>query len=214
MIGSIEEPEIKICVPQGEVRSLKKRIFSLPEEKNISDDFKRKLKESEKDKSPLKLTVAEVRWVKENVELDCPVHEWLRNCDIELPEPPVIPRNPELEARVQRLKLEQQEREYQDMTRNVDASRARVPDESIASQLKQINRQLIAVVQFIVSVGAGFAFGFIGVELMVGDLDFGFRLLLGVMCALIIALAEIYFLAKQLAEDIYPVVPPHKSHQD
>lgn len=68
--------------------------------------------------------------------------------------------------------------------------------------VKQINRQLIAVFQFIVSVLAGFAFGFIGIELIVGNLDFGFRLLLGIICALIIALAEIYFLAKKLNEDL------------
>lgn len=82
--------------------------------------------------------------------------------------------------------------------------------------MKEINRQLIAVLQFVVSVGAGFAFGFIGVQLIVGDLDFGFRLLLGVMCALIIALAEIYFLAKYLAEDDSPPISlqKQKSHQD
>ena len=60
---------------------------------------------------------------------------------------------------------------------------------------------MIGVVQLIFSVAAGFAFGFIGVELIVGNLDFGFRLLLGIICALIIALAEIYFLAKQLNEN-------------
>lgn len=60
---------------------------------------------------------------------------------------------------------------------------------------------MIAVLQFIFSVLAGFAFGFIGVELIIGNLDFGFRLLLGVICALVIALAEIYFLAKKLNED-------------
>lgn len=65
-----------------------------------------------------------------------------------------------------------------------------------------MNRQLLAVAQFIFSVAAGFAFGFIGVELLVGNLDFGFRLLLGIICALIIALAEIYFLAKKLNEEI------------
>lgn len=64
-----------------------------------------------------------------------------------------------------------------------------------------MNRQMIAVAQFIFSVIAGFAFGFIGVELIVGSLDFGFRLLLGIMCALVIALAEIYFLAKKLIEE-------------
>lgn len=68
--------------------------------------------------------------------------------------------------------------------------------------MKQINRQLIGVAQFLFSVAAGFAFGFIGVELIVGDLEFGFRLLLGVFCALVIAVAEIYFLAKKLNEDL------------
>ncbi|KAG8308787.1 hypothetical protein J6590_050421 [Homalodisca vitripennis] len=210
MLGSIEEPEIFICVPRHEVGILKKKIKAITKEK-ISDSLWKKLKES---KDVLKLTVSEVRWVRENVELDIPLHEWLEKCKIELPEPPVIPRSPELEARIQRLKLEQQERDYQNMTRNVDTIRSRYPDESIASQVKEINRQMIAVLQFVVSVGAGFAFGFIGVELIVGDLDFGFRLLLGVMCALIIALAEIYFLAKQLAEDVFPAPPSRKSHQD
>ena len=87
---------------------------------------------------------------------------------------------------------------------------------SVCVTVKMMNRQLIAVLQFIMSVGAGFAFGFIGVEYMVGELDFGFRLLLGVICALIIALAEMYFLAKQLAEDVFPpsTTPIHKPHQE
>lgn len=65
-----------------------------------------------------------------------------------------------------------------------------------------MNRQLIAIGQFIISIFAGFLFGFRGVEWMVGNLDFGFRLLLGVMCALVIALAEIYFLAKKINEEL------------
>lgn len=68
--------------------------------------------------------------------------------------------------------------------------------------VKQINRQLIAIGQFILSIFAGFLFGFRGVEWMVGNIEFGFRLLLGVMCALVIALAEIYFLAKKLNEEL------------
>lgn len=67
--------------------------------------------------------------------------------------------------------------------------------------MKQINRQLIAVFQFIVSVITGFVFGFIGIELIIGSLDFGFRLLLGIICGLIIALADLYFLAKKLNEN-------------
>lgn len=73
--------------------------------------------------------------------------------------------------------------------------------------MKQINRQLIAVAQFVFSVISGFVFGFLGIELIIGDLDFGFRLLLGIICALVIALAEIYFLAKKLNEEDTPEVP-------
>lgn len=68
--------------------------------------------------------------------------------------------------------------------------------------MKQINRQLYAVMQFIGSVLAAFVFGFLGIELMTGSLDFGFRLLLGIICALVVALADLYFLAKKLNEDI------------
>lgn len=81
--------------------------------------------------------------------------------------------------------------------------------------MKQINKQLIAVAQFVFSVIAGFAFGFIGVELIIGDLDFGFRLLLGIICALIIALAEIYFLALKLNENGFDVISKSKKlHRD
>lgn len=65
-----------------------------------------------------------------------------------------------------------------------------------------MNRQMIAIGQFLLSIFAGFLFGFRGIEWMIGTLDFGFRLLLGVMCALVIALAEIYFLAKKLNEEL------------
>lgn len=130
------------------------------------------------------------------------LHESLSSADIILPEPFIAPRNPVLEARCQRLKAQQAEREYKKMTKNVDPVRSHHPEDSIRYQIKAINRQLIAVFQFIVSVLAGFTFGFYGIQLLTGDLDFGFRLLLGVIFSLIIALAEIYFLAKKLAEDM------------
>lgn len=134
-------------------------------------------------------------------EDDAPyLHELLEGSKIILPKNEIIPRNPELEARCKKLREEQQNREYRSMTKDVDSVRRHMPEDTIAYQIKSINSQLIAVAQFIFSVAAGFAFGFLGVELIVGGLDFGFRLLLGIICALTIALAEIYFLAKKLNE--------------
>lgn len=129
MIGSIEEPEINVHVPLLEIEYLKQKIKTISQEK-IPEKLKTKLE----NKDSLKLLVDEISWIRENLEFSRPFHEWLAKCTIELPKPPIIPRNPELEARVQRLKLEQQERDYQSMTRNVDTVRAKYPDESIASQ--------------------------------------------------------------------------------
>ncbi|XP_041975925.1 uncharacterized protein LOC121730787 [Aricia agestis] len=130
------------------------------------------------------------------------LHELLEGSHIEMPENEIIKRNPDLEARCVKLRAQQEAREYRKMTKGVDNVRMRFPEDSISYQLKQVNRQLIAIGQFIISIFAGFLFGFKGVEWMVGNLDFGFRLLLGVMCALVIALAEIYFLAKKLNEEL------------
>ncbi|XP_067010969.1 transmembrane protein 199 [Anabrus simplex] len=162
------------------------------------------------------LSVADIEWLQQylqTAQASYYLHELLQGCEISLPEPEQLPRNPELEARVQRLRKEQEAREYRAMTKNVDATTMRLPEDTISYQLKQINKQLIAVAQFIISVVAGFAFGFLGIELIVGNLDFGFRLLLGVIFALVIALAEIYFLAKKLSEDVEPV-QPLKPHQE
>lgn len=55
-------------------------------------------------------------------------------------------RNPELEARVQRLKKEQEDREYRAMTKNVDTVRMRHPDDSIGYQSEGILLSFSAVV--------------------------------------------------------------------
>lgn len=156
----------------------------------------------------LTLSLYDLKWLHQALnrlrkdDPDIPyLHELMEDCEMLLPENEVQERNPELEARCQKLRKQQEAKEYQAMTRNVDNVRTLMPQDTIAYQMKQINRQLIAVAQFIFSVAAGFAFGFIGIELIIGQLDFGFRLLLGIMIALIIALAEIYFLAKKLNED-------------
>ncbi|BES92355.1 Endoplasmic reticulum-based factor for assembly of V-ATPase [Nesidiocoris tenuis] len=174
-----------------------------------SDDVPPSLRQCVKSGS---VGIDEIKWLHSNKNKDGPwLHELLSTAELELPQPYVPPRNPVLEARCQRLRAQIAEQEYKKMTKNVDNSRVHHPEDTIQYQLNIINRQLIAVFQFVVSVATGFTFGFYGIQLMTGDLDFGFRLLLGVICSLIIALAEIYFLAKKLAEDMdFPDMPKSK----
>ncbi|XP_072945640.1 uncharacterized protein [Epargyreus clarus] len=168
------------------------------------------LKEDTEEGEKLYLTTSDIDWLyahiskrKKQGEENVPfLHELFQGTDIVMPENKIIKRNPVLEARCVKLRAQQEAREYRKMTKGVDNVRMRFPEDSISYQLKQLNRQLIAIAQFILSIFAGFLFGFRGIEWMIGNLDFGVRLLLGVMCALIIALAEIYFLAKKLNEEL------------
>ncbi|XP_053951519.1 transmembrane protein 199 [Anastrepha ludens] len=154
------------------------------------------------------LYISDLRWLKiwltqqrKEKGLNVFLHNLLEHCSLELPENEIIERNPELEARCQRLREQQQNQEYLDMTKNVDSSLKNIPEDTIAYQVKAMNSQMIAVLQFIFSVAAGFVFGFLGLELIFGGLEFGLRLVLGICCALVIGVAEMYFLVKKLNEE-------------
>ncbi|KOC61361.1 Transmembrane protein 199 [Habropoda laboriosa] len=220
-VESIEDPSIKIKPNKKLIEFICKNIKKTSSTTPTIAALKKSTKEKQKD---ILLNLEDLKWLKnylENYRIlnkeNIYLHELLEEDDIRLPTPKVTPRNPELEARTQKLKAQQDAIRYRAMTKNVDNTVMKLPEDTISYQMKQINKQLIAVAQFVFSVLAGFAFGFIGVELIVGNLDFGFRLLLGIICALIIALAEIYFLAIKLNEDVYDAVStpaPKKLHQE
>lgn len=80
----------------------------------------------------------DITWLKKKLPKDVRMYKLLETCDVKLPAPEVMPRNPELEARIQKLRLLDEERKYQDMTKNVDTSRVRHPEDSIAYQSKYL----------------------------------------------------------------------------
>lgn len=146
------------------------------------------------------------------------LHELMKGSEVQLPKlAPDPPRNPELQARIERLRKEQEQREYEKMVHNVSHVKE-FKENSIAAEckihkthfyasansfsdaVKLMNTQLIEVLGFVVSLFAAFAFGFTGINYMVGPLDYGIRALLGVVIALIVAVAELYFLARTLGD--------------
>ncbi|CAD6994970.1 unnamed protein product [Ceratitis capitata] len=154
------------------------------------------------------LYISDLRWLKkwlaqlrEEKGLDLFLHNFIEQFSLELPRNEVMERNPELEARCQRLREQQQNKEYLNMTKNIDSTLKYAPEDTIAYQVKAMNSQMIAVLQFIFSVAAGFVFGFLGLELIFGGIEFGLRLVLGIFCALVIGVAEMYFLLKKLNEE-------------
>lgn len=150
------------------------------------------------------LTNADVRWLGNYTQKMEPpkvyLHQLMKGCTVVLPSvPPPPPRNPVLEARIIRLRKEQEKRQYEKMVRNVAQTSGPV-EETFAAEMKTINSQLVEVFSFAVSLFAAFAFGFTGINYMIGPLDLGVRSLLGVISALIVAVAELYFLARVLGD--------------
>ena len=112
-------------------------------------------------------------------------HEIIESCEIILPEPKFPPRNPELEARCQKLKAEQQEREYRRMTKNITGGLAKGQDndESFAEQMKELNNYLLIVFQLVVSVACSFTFGYLAPYYLTNVQDVGPRLMSGIIVA-------------------------------
>lgn len=103
---------------------------------------KYKLSVTQKDDEDVHLCLADIKWLQDHFVISHDsgrpnsFHDLMIGCDVKLPEPEVQPRNQELEARIQRLKAEQANREYKAMTKNVDTMRVHEPEETISYQSK------------------------------------------------------------------------------
>lgn len=148
----------------------------------------------------IKLTTQEIKWCHDKMrERGIPerVHELLAESQIILPryEPP--PRNPELEARVQKLRFEQENREYQDMVKSVDKGNYTGGMEigEIGKDLRTVNRHIVSGLQYLMSIIGSFFAVFIGLGMVTQD--YGVRALVATIAALIVGLAEMYFIIRE-----------------
>jgi hypothetical protein len=65
----------------------------------------------------------------------------------------------------------------------------------------QVNAYLILIVQFLVSVGASFMFGYLAPYYVSGLSEVGPRLLIGVLVAFVVGIADLYFVIRQMLDD-------------
>lgn len=91
--------------------------------------------------SKLTLNLSDLKWIHQyllNTRNDNDsviyLHELIEGSQLILPSNEIIERNPELEARCQLLKQEQDEQKYRLMTKNVDRSRLHEPEDTISYQ--------------------------------------------------------------------------------
>lgn len=108
---------------------------------------------------------------------------------------PVVlpPRNPELEARIQKMKIAEENKEYKRMTQNLQPRGKKAF--SFQDDVKSMNRQMIAMLNFALTVVAGFAFGYKGTELMFGKI-FPMQMMAGLILGTVVFFVDLYFIMR------------------
>lgn len=124
-------------------KSDREYIQSLKVEENDSKTSTKTTSSVEQSNDVL-LNVEDIYWLYENImewNKSCTektyFHKLFKGSQIILPKNVEIPRNEELEKRCQRLKAEQENREYNSMTKNVDNTRRKLPEDTIAYQCRK-----------------------------------------------------------------------------
>ncbi|NXT30965.1 TM199 protein, partial [Pelecanoides urinatrix] len=132
------------------------------------------------------------------------LHELLEGCEIDLPEVPVPPRNPELVARLERIKAKLANEEYRRMTRNITGQVRgllhRLLSGFIPQKLRSVKAVVITIFNFIVTVVAAFACTYLGSQYIFAET--AARVLSAVIVASVVGLAELYVMVRTLEGDL------------
>jgi len=150
------------------------------------------------------IDTVQLKTIRNHIKIPGEFNDLVSKCELILPQPEVAPRNPELEARIQKLKNQQAQREYDKMTDNVDPWRKmqilEKDDKPIGQQIQELNRYLVLILQFVVSLISAFAFGYLAPYYFYGTVAVGPRLLYGIISAFVIGMADLYFVIRHLLE--------------
>lgn len=111
--------------------------------------------------------------------------------------------NPEYEARLERLRRQQEEREYNEMIRSIYPNRPYSSENmfsGFAKEMKLVNRQLMVIANTLLTVAGGFVFGYFGIGYAYPslNLDVAIRMALGLLIATAVFIADLYFIIKSL----------------
>jgi len=103
--------------------------------------------------------------------------------------------NPELEQRLRKLKFEQSKLEYNQIS-NSKYHGDQVQISQIGSDFRDVNRNLIAVLNCFLVVVGSFAFVYKAVEYSLHEPNIPLQLLVSLIASVIVSIAELYFLLK------------------
>ncbi|CAI5794604.1 Transmembrane protein 199 [Podarcis lilfordi] len=130
------------------------------------------------------------------------LHELLEGSEIFLPEEKKPPRNPELVARLEKIKAKLANEEYKKITRNINCQELNrygtLAD--LGRQVRSTKALVVTIVNFLVTVGATFACTYLGSQYIF--VEMAPRVLSAVVVASVVGLAELYVMVRNLEGEL------------
>ncbi|KAK3742738.1 hypothetical protein QZH41_018949 [Actinostola sp. cb2023] len=111
------------------------------------------------------------------------LHELLEGSELYVPPPKPPEKSPELVARLKKLRTQYERVQYNAMVANISPK-----------VLRATSKQLSSIVSFLISIIAAFMFGFVASQY--GFPSLAMRVIMGIIIACVVAIAEIYFMAR------------------
>ncbi|XP_053131173.1 transmembrane protein 199 [Hemicordylus capensis] len=130
------------------------------------------------------------------------LHELLEDSEIFLPEARKPPRNPELVARLEKIKAQLANEEYKRMTRNINCQEGnRFGTLAVMGrQVRSSKALVVTILNFIVTVAATFACTYLGSQYVFTEM--AARVLSAVIVASVVGLAELYVMVRTLEGEL------------
>ncbi|KFQ67170.1 Transmembrane protein 199, partial [Phaethon lepturus] len=110
------------------------------------------------------------------------------------------PQNPELVARLERIKAKLANEEYRRMTRNITGQEMNGTLAEFGRQVRSVKAVVITIFNFIVTVVAAFACAYLGSQYIF--METAARVLSAVIVASVVGLAELYVMVRTLEGDL------------
>ncbi|KAM9358993.1 transmembrane protein 199 [Symphorus nematophorus] len=178
---------------------LEKTDSSLPER------LKEELEETLQKPEPTTLSFSTARQLKKYLQdkgHPFYLHELLEDSSLHLPEFVKPPRNPELVARLEKIKAKLANEEYNRITRNVNTQEINRSGTlaDIGLQVRSVKAVVVTVFNFLVTVVATFACSYMGSQYLFTDT--AARVISAVIAASVVGLAELYVLVRTMEGEL------------
>lgn len=130
------------------------------------------------------------------------LHELLEDSSLHLPEVVKPPRNPELVARLEKIKAKLANEEYNRITRNVNTQQMNRNGTlaDFGRQVRSVKAAVVTLFNFLVTVAATFACSYMGSQYLFTET--AARVITAVIAASVVGLAELYVLVRTMEGEL------------